>query len=85
MLSHLFRKRNEKTKPIKSLTAYLAVCGLGGSFEVELDKTFNHKILYPVSHIPKTPYAKVKIDIIEVNQKYEHERGGSNDERTDKT
>jgi hypothetical protein len=62
--------------PIKqSRTAYVAICSASSvSFEDAFDKAWKGEIVFLDHDIPKTPYIKVRIEIVEINRKYDTER-----------
>jgi hypothetical protein len=61
-------------QPIKTRVAYIPLCPSLSSFQSEFDRRWRDSVMYLNDAPPNVPYVKVRIEIIELNEKYDHER-----------
>ncbi len=62
---------------IKEKIVYIAIYpDLKGGFDNYLKQEWNANCNVFFSEIPKTPYAKIRMQIIELNEKFSHQRTG---------
>jgi len=64
---------NQEQQPIRSKTVFVPIIATHG-FDNELERVWDAPLLHLNGETPEVPYVKVRIEIIEVNQKYSYER-----------